>query len=428
MHKIRKIFFTQLFQVSWLNTVSVLVRIAGGLVAGKIVALFIGPQGLAVIGNFRNFLSGIDIIATLGFQNGIVKYVAEHEKDNTELKKIFATVFLSIFIVVVMLAAVLLLLSGILNNLVFPGQNYDWIFKILALSLPLYTGNFILIALLNGLGSYKSVIYINIIGNIFGVGISALLIWKLGVNGALLGLIASPMLIFIISSYIFYSRLGVAFLRLKYFDRNYFSGLLSYSAMSIFAALLAPVVFISIRNSIAVNSGKIAAGYWEGMNRISAFYMIFISTMLTVYYLPKLSAAKSKTETKNLFAGYYKFIVPIFAVGLVMIYLMREMVIRITLSDAFLPMKELFFWQLLGDLLKVCGLVLAFELLAKKSTKAFLVFEGLSFALLYITSRLFIPQFGAEGAVAAHALNYAVLLLLFLAYFRKTLFQKVPRA
>jgi O-antigen/teichoic acid export membrane protein len=422
LQKFRKIFITQLFQVSWLNTVSVIVRITGGLVAGKIVALFIGPQGLAITGNFRNFLSGIDIISTLGFQNGIVKYIAEHDKDSGELKKILATIFISILIIILVMIIILLSLAGIFNNLIFPGQDYSWIFQVLAYSLPLYTGNFILISVLNGLGNYRYVININILGNISGVGISALLIWKMGISGALLGLIASPVIIFIISSYIFYSRFGVAFLKWKYFSRNYFSGLLSFSAMSIFAALFTPVVYISIRNKIALQVGEIAAGYWEGVNRISVFYMIFIFTLLTVYYLPKLSAAKSESEIKSLFAGYYRYVVPMFTFGLILVYIFREIIIKIALSDAFMPMKDLFFWQLTGDFLKVCGLVLAFELIAKKAIKAFLIFEAFSFAFLYAASTFFIPEFGAEGAVMAHTLNYAILLILFLVYFRRKLF------
>lgn len=422
MQKIRKIFATQLFRVSWLNTVSVLIRIGGGVVAGKIVALFLGPSGMAVVGNFRNLLSGIDIVSTLGFQNGIIKYVAGNENDKNELNKIFSTVFVTIALVILILGIALYAGASVLNDIIFPGQDYIWIFKITAMSLPLYTGNLILLAVLNGLGKYRQVIYINILGNVLGVGISALLIWKSGINGALTGLIASPLLMFIFTYYSFSSRFGFSFFNFKNIDRGYFKGLLSYSLMSLLAAVCTPVVFISIRNKIAAMSGEDAAGYWEGMNRISVFYMLFASTILTVYYLPKLSASVSVNETKALFGSYYRFIVPVFAIGLIIIFLLRELIISIALSGEFLPMADLFLWQLLGDFLKVCGLILAFELIAKKMTKTFLIFEALSFISLYTLSNFMIPHYGAEGAVIAHTVNYTILLILFMVYFRKKLF------
>jgi O-antigen/teichoic acid export membrane protein len=421
---LKKISSTPLFRISSLNSVSVLVRIAGGLVASKIIALFIGPAGLALVGNFRNFLTSIDNFSTLGFQNGIIKYVAENDKDEQKLRKIITTVFVTVLAAILLISTLLLLISGYWSRWIFSGTTeFAWVFKVLAFSLPWYTGNLIIMAVLNGLGKYKNIIFINIWGNSTGVLLSALLIWKLHMPGALLGLIVSPLLMFVISFYLLKKQMpGLLSLKLKAFDPDVLKGLFSYSLMSLFTAVLGPVVYLSIRNNLISNVGQDEAGFWEAINRISSFYLMFVSTLLTVYFLPNLAMAKDNSETRKVFRSYYKGVVPLFAIGLIVIFFMREFIVKLLFTSEFVPMTNLFFWQLLGDFLKVCTLILGYEFFAKKMTRAFIVFETLSFMLLYFASNYFIKLYGTEGAVMAHAFNYAVLLITFIIYFRKKLF------
>lgn len=399
-----------------------MVRIAGGLVASKIIALFLGPGGVAVIGNFRNFLTSLEVFSTLGFQHGIIKYVAENEKNEPALQKIIATVFISIILVVLGLSVLLFFLSGFLNQIIFGDGSYEWVFKVVAFSLPWYAGSFIFMAIINGLGKYKNVITINIWGNVIGVVLSAVLIWKLNLTGAFLGLIITPAVLFIFSFYLLQKQFpGFGFLKWENFEMPVLRGLLSYSFMSLVTALLTPVIYISIRNSITSVYGLDEAGYWENMNRLSVFYLMFITSMLSVYFLPKLSMAKSGAETQSIFRSYYKGILPLFVIGAFVVYFLREFIVRTLFSVEFLPMTDLFFWQLLGDFFKVCSLILGYEFLAKKNTKAFVITEVLSVSLLYISSRYLVESYGSKGAVIAQAVTFMVYFSILAAYFRKKL-------
>ena len=71
-----------------LNSFSILIKIVIGFITSKVIAIFLGPSGMALVGNFRNFISSTEAFATLGFENGLVKYVAEHKNDNEKLTKI----------------------------------------------------------------------------------------------------------------------------------------------------------------------------------------------------------------------------------------------------------------------------------------------------------------------------------------------------
>ena len=77
-----------LIKVASLNSVSLVTRIAGGLLTSNAIAHFIGAEGLALIGNLRNFIYSVQSLATLGLYNGVVKYIAEF----TDFKEIKAKI------------------------------------------------------------------------------------------------------------------------------------------------------------------------------------------------------------------------------------------------------------------------------------------------------------------------------------------------
>lgn len=387
------------------------------------IALFIGPAGMAVTGNLRNFLVPVDALTTLGMQNGIIKYTAESERDKERLKRILATTFITIGIAVVFFMLLLLLTVPYWSVKILGNAAYSWVFNILAVTLPLYTGNLVFVAVLNGLGKFKQVIYLNTWGNIVGVLSTAVLIWSMGLSGALLGITIYPSVLFVFSAYYMHkSYPGFTFLKNKYFDKVILKGLLSYSFMSLITVLLSPFIFISIRNNLIEGYGADEAGFWDAVNRIASFYLMFASTMLTVYFLPKLSVAKSNSDTKAVFLSYYKLMIPVFLLGLGAIYILRVFIIRLLFSKEFLPVADLFMWQLIGDFFKICSLILGFQFFAKKMTKAFIVTEVISLAILYSSSIYLVHHFGSEGAVMAHALTYILYFIVLVLYFRKKLF------
>ena len=88
-----------LIKVASLNSTSVLIKIIAGILTSKAIAIFIGAEGLALIGNLRNFLSSVQSISILGLYNGVVKYIAEFKKNTVELSKTISTVFYIGFII-----------------------------------------------------------------------------------------------------------------------------------------------------------------------------------------------------------------------------------------------------------------------------------------------------------------------------------------
>lgn len=424
MEFIKKITQTQLFKISSLNSLSVILKIGIGLITSKLLAVFVGPGGMALVGNLRNFLTSLESISTLGFQNGIIKYTAENEKNENQLKRIIATVFICLLCIAIILSCVLYFFAAFWNKEIFGNNfNYTIVFKALALALPWYAISVFMLSVINGLGQFKKVIWINIIGNAIGLLVSIIMVLQYKTLGALLSLVISPALLFFVTFYFINKEINfLKTIRLHQFDFQIIKNLSSYSLMALVSSVLGPLVFLVIRKNIIETVGLEQAGFWETIIRISSYYMLFVTTILSVYFLPKLAVAKNNLETKKVFWSFYQTILPLFIAGLVVVYFLRFFIVNLLFTNAFLPVTTLFFWQLIGDVLKVASLILGYQFFAKKLTTAFIISELFSLAVLYFSSLYFINEFGIQGIVMAQAFDNFVYLLVLMVYFRKSLF------
>ena len=202
MEFIKKITQTNLFKITSLNSLSVVLKIGIGLITSKLLAVFVGPSGMALVGNFRNFSTSLESISTLGFQSGVVKYVAENKDNKKQLQKIISTTFISLLIISVFFSGFLYFLAEYWNSKIF-GINFDYpiVFKAMALALPWFAVSVFLLSLINGLGKFKKVILINVIGNFIGLVVSVLMILHYKTLGALLSIVISPALLFFVTFY-----------------------------------------------------------------------------------------------------------------------------------------------------------------------------------------------------------------------------------
>ena len=424
MEFIKKITQTNLFKITSLNSLSVVLKIGIGLITSKLLAVFVGPGGMALVGNLRNFSTSLESVSTLGFQNGIVKYVAESKEDKGQLQKIISTVFISLLFVAVILSGVLYFFAPFWNNEIF-GNNfeYEFVFKAMALALPWYAVSVFFISVINGLGRFKKVIWTTILGNAIGLMVSVLMIWQYKTLGALLSIVISPALLFFVTSYFIDKEIDFSkTIHFHCFDFQVIKNLSSYSLMALVSSVLGPLVFLAIRKNVIQIVGLEQAGFWETMTRISTYYMLFVTTILTVYFFPKLAVAKNNQDTKKVFWSFYKNILPVFIVALTVIYFLRFFIVKLLFTNEFLPVTTLFFWQLVGDVLKAASLILGFQFFAKKMTVAFIISELFSLAVLYFLSDYLINSFGVQGIVMAQAFDNFIYLLVLCVYFRKSLF------
>jgi PST family polysaccharide transporter len=87
----------------------------------------------------------------------------------------------------------------------------------------------------------------------------------------------------------------------------------------------------------------------------------FVTTILAVYFLPKLSVAKTLRKQKPFFGSFIKGYCFYFRVTIV--YFTRFFIVKLLLHGNFTVTT--FLLQLVGDVLKVASLILGYQFFAK---------------------------------------------------------------
>ena len=419
MSEIKKIIQQPLFKITSLNSVHILLKLVFGFITSKALAIFVGANGMAYIGNFRAFLNVVENFSLLGIQNAIVKYVSEYQNDKLKLKSVLATFGLLLLTSSIVISLVLIFGANYLSKQIFHhSEIYSFVFYFLAIVFPLYVFSTFCISVVNGFQQYKKVIYIQIISSSIALVFSVFLIYYYETSGALISLVLAPVFVFFVSLFYLRNVISVSdVFSFEFFDFSVVKNLSEYVLMALVSGVIGSFVLLEIRTDVIEITGLKNAGIYEGLQRISSYYLLFISSIMAIYFYPKLAVTNS--NTKEIVFNYLKTIIPLFAIGLAIIYLLRHFIIQVLFSAEFETMESLFLWQLVGDLLKATSLIFGTILIAKKLTKVFIITEIVSLFILYYSSNWMLHANGINGIVMAHTFTYFMYLLVLVIYFRK---------
>ncbi len=400
-----------LIKTSVLSAISTIIRVIAGFVSVKIVAVYIGPSGLALVGQMQSFIGMMSSIASAGIGSGVVKYTAEHYEDERAKQKIWSSALKISLVLVVPMAVAIIFLADFISLKLLHTREYGSVFVMFAVSILFFVLNGLLSSILNGQKEIKRLTVLNIIGALFGLGVSIALVVNYGLYGALLaGIVSQSIVFFVTLGFVLKSSWFKLSLFLGSLDREYTKKLLKYSAMALTSAISIPLSHIYLRDYIGTHIGWDEAGYWQAIWRISETYLMLVTTTLSIYYLPKLSSLQDRSELKHELLHGYKIIMPLVIVMALGIYLFRDVVITLLFTPKFAPMAELFLYQLIGDVFKIASWLLGYIMVAKAMTRMFIVSE-LIFVLSFVAlSLVFMHLYGIIGMTIGFMVNYMMYL------------------
>ncbi|WP_291242516.1 O-antigen translocase [Flavobacterium sp.] len=404
-----------------MNSIHILLKLIFGFITSKALALFVGANGMAYVGNFRAFLNVLENFSLLGIQNAVVKYVSEFQNDKSKLKSVLATFGLLLLTSSIAISLILIFCANYLSKQLFNHTElYGFLFYILAILFPLYVFSTFCISVVNGFQKYKNVIYIQIISSAIALLFSLFLIYYYSTFGALVSIVLAPVFVFFVCLFYLKNLISVSdVFSFQNFNFSVVKNLSEYVLMALVSGVIGSFVLLKIRTDIVSITGLQNAGIYEGLQRISSYYLLFVSSIMAIYFYPKL--AETNSNSKEIVLHYLKTIIPLFTIGLVIIYFLRELIIQALFSSEFESMESLFLWQLIGDVLKATSLIFGTLLIAKKQTKVFIITEIISLCIMYFSSNWMLHTIGINGIVQAYAFTYLIYLVVLVIYFRKQL-------
>ena len=403
-----------------LNSFSVALSFVLGIFSSKIIAVFLGTSGMALMGSFRNFALMLKSVATLGISNSIVKLFVENKEDKRELSVIYSTFFWIFLFISTALALFVLLFASPISTFLFYTNSYTTPIRFFGLLLPLMVINSFWLAIYNGLEKFKRILLIQIISNVLVFGLTALLIWKKNIFGGLLSVAIGEVLMVLVT-FIFVSRQAdyFKFDLQKLISKKYFNTIKKFSVMALLTAIIAPLTLLFIRNMIVEKYAIQEAGIWDAVNRLSSFYMIFFSSGLSLYYMPKLASIHTESEFKTELKSYFKVFVPLFLVMLIVIYIAKGIILKLAFTPDFSEVESVLIWQLLGDFFRIMTLAFGFQILVKTMMKRYFLVEIVFNSMYFLLSFYLIEENATEGVLQAYFITNVLCFLLVLLLFRK---------
>ncbi|PJI34499.1 O-antigen translocase [Acinetobacter pseudolwoffii] len=398
-----------LLKTSVLNGVAVLIKTITLFVLNKILAVYLGPTGYAALGQFQNFIQMVTTFAGSAINTAVIKYTAEYHEDESKQRAIWKTAGSIVFVFSLMFAFLILIFQRQLSLYIFHTLEYQTVFVWFAVFLLFFNFNTLFLAILNGKKEILKLVLANIAGSLFALIVTSILAIKLHLYGALIALSIYQSIAFIVTLFLCYRADWFKFSSLfGKIDLEITKKLSSFIWMALVSAICVPLSQILIRAYLSQEFGLVYAGYWEAMIRLSTVYLMLVTTTLGVYYLPRLSELKMIDEIKKEVYLGYKFLFPLAVAGGVVIFVLRDLIIKVLFSPSFAPMQSLFFWQMMGDALKIGSWILAYLMLSKAMTKLYIsteiIFTLSLIALTYVCTQLF----GFEGVSIAHLINYGM--------------------
>jgi len=140
------------------NTIIVLGKLISSFVVSKVSAIYLGPSGYALLGNFRNIFQIVLGVSANGFESGTIKHIAENRDDKSYHSKIVSSIISFSFILSLFMGILLLIFACELSEITLKTSNYSYVFRYLAFLLPLISINFIILYIINGLQKIKTYI------------------------------------------------------------------------------------------------------------------------------------------------------------------------------------------------------------------------------------------------------------------------------
>ena len=350
-----------------LITVQTVVKIFFGIVINKIIAVYTGPSGFAILGQFQNFSAIVTGLANGSIQTGLVKKTAENESIEQRKKVWNNALFLSLSLSI-LLSVIVWLLSETIANHVMLDMNYLFTLEVFAFSIIFYGLNLYILSILNGIGDVKFYTVANIFISLLSLIFVSLLTIVYDIEGAILGLIATQLCAFFVLYFLLYRKYKNSFFTLLYsnIDSKTIKTLLKYGLASFSSGVILAVMMIIARSMIVDYSSLDEAGIWGGAVKMGLYFNLLFALPISIHYLPMFSKTKNKRDLENHLRTAFKFLSPLMLIVVVFTYTFSDLIIKLIFTNEFLFISNIIVFILIAEVARVYAATLSNLFFAKQ--------------------------------------------------------------
>ncbi len=380
----------------------------GAVVVGKLVATYAPPGGLTALSQFQSIMALLTTLPVDGTHVGLVKYLAPLRPGSPRYRAWLGAA--------AVLNAAALLLGGV-GLALWPGLAAGQGQRaVLVGGLVLGTMQALLGAALLAAGRLRAYVAVTVAVAALGTGAVAaglgpgrgwplplvLLAYVVGQ-----GLAVGPALVLA-------GRAGMlrGLGRWAAPSRVALRGLARFGLMAIGNLVFGRAVDMTVRALLLARFGPHRTDVWQAAAKLSDNYTMVVAAVLSSVFYPRLAAlAGQPVAARAYLRSVLGVLAPALALGLGAIFLARDGLLTLLFAPRLLAARDLLAPQMLGDWAKFLSWVFIFQLTAQARTGRYVAVQAASAVLYAALLAGLVPALGLPGAVWAHALRYAALLL-----------------
>jgi O-antigen/teichoic acid export membrane protein len=344
------------------------------IIKSKVIAIFLGPAGMGIIGLLTSTIGLIGGLTNFGLGTSAIKDVARINSTGNQYHIATIIIVLKRWIWITGTLGTLAMLgfSYWLSELTFGNHNYTLAFVWISITLlfnQLSTGQLVI---LQGMRKFQYLAKANLTGNAMGLIFTVPLFYSYGMDAIVPSIIITSILSLSLSWY-FARKIKIEPIQISMI-RTFAEGkkmltmgfIISMSSLITLGATYCVYIFISKTGGV-----EEVGLYSAGFAIINTYVGLIFTAMATDYY-PRLSSMAQNNELcKQTINQQAEIGVLILAPIIIVFLVFIQWMVIILYSNKFIAINEMIHWAAMGMLFKAASWSIAFILLAKGASNLF---------------------------------------------------------
>jgi O-antigen/teichoic acid export membrane protein len=381
------------------------------IIRSKAIAILLGPAGMGIAGLLTSTTRLIGSLTNFGLRTSAIKYIAEAHKTGNQdrIAKITAVFKRLVWLTGLLGAGLTLVLSPWLSELTFGNKDYTWSFIFLSVTLLLGQLTVGQNVILQGTRKLKFLASANMIGTFLSLVITLPLYYFYGLDGIVPALIIMGFATFFVAVY-FGKKVEIPKMAVtKDVVVKEGKGMLKLGFMLSLSGLIATLVAYLVRIYIS-NTGSVDdVGLYSAGFQIIGTYVGLVFTAMGTDYFPRLSGVANDNSERNTLVNQQGEIAILILFPIILTFVVFiPFIVQLLYSAKFLPINNMIIWAAFAMFFKAGSWAIAFQFLAKGSSKLFFFNELIVNLYLLAFNILGYTYYGLTGLGYSFLITYVL--------------------
>lgn len=372
--------------------------IIANLLKSKIIALFLGPEGIGIFSLLLNPINLISQITGLGINTSAIRNVAQSTDNESELRKTVKTVRYWSRISGLTGVLLLLIFAPLVSVWTFGDESYSMDFRVLSVVIILIALGNENDVILKGKRKIKYIAKAGVLSSFIGLSASIPIYYFLGKQGIVAVIIVTYLSIYLFNKYFANKEKikDVELTRNEIFNRG--KGMATLGSMMMLGTIVQTMTMYFTNMFIRHYGNLNDVGLFQAGMSITAISIDMIYNAMAGDFYPRLSAiCNNKEEAEKLINQQAEMALLLSTPIIIGMIIFAPILIRIFLSSEFLLIQSFICLIFVAVTFRPVSYTLYYLFLSKGNTKSCFIFSVIINSILIIFYPLGYTFFRLEG-------------------------------